>query len=393
MPRLSTKSATSGSASMVPIGPPRSTPCSSGPLRPARRHRKRGNLHTPVLRRCRRAQRRVLARHRQRGFSATLPCSGAAPAPSSAAASPWTAWPPKPTGDSGLSPAGELHLLEDNRHSAYALPASEQASGLALYSLKNGSLLLGAADHWFQFQPARGLFRPLHNCRRRGSSPDRAAERRPGSASSGTMRLPQPGSAVFQLEAYDGQAYAPIARPPAGLLRGTNLLAVFEAQNGDLWLSTERDTACLHEQKWRAFSTPDKTTPEGGTAFLEMADGKNLVRHPRAGLGIRRPGMVPRARRVRSHLRPAAGRRRQRLDRLQQRPAPLQPRAPGSKTPPRKGCPQPTSARCAKTPGATSGPAPPAASSSSTLKPTPTRRAPPSSRPPTRPPASLKAMP
>src|SRR5204863_5763128 len=46
------------------------------------------------------------------------------------------------------------------------------------------------------------------------------------------------------------------------------------AQNGDVWLSTKLGAAYCHDKKWLAFTSSDKSTPEGVIGFVELPDGR-----------------------------------------------------------------------------------------------------------------------
>src|SRR5207248_2353059 len=72
----------------------------------------------------------------------------------------------------------------------------------------------------------------------------------------------------------DGSRFEPLPEPPTDSSLAGDLFALFTAQNGDLWLSGEHGTALYHEQKWRVFSSTDRSTPEAALCFAEIADGK-----------------------------------------------------------------------------------------------------------------------
>src|SRR5581483_1752354 len=80
-------------------------------------------------------------------------------------------------------------------------------------------------------------------------------------------------TAADSLVALDGTRFEPLSvRNPNPAIKWQ---ALFQAQNGDLWLSSEQATAVFNEDKWRVFSaTGDKSTPEGGTCFVELGDGR-----------------------------------------------------------------------------------------------------------------------
>ncbi len=62
--------------------------------------------------------------------------------------------------------------------------------------------------------------------------------------------------------------------PPPGPVLGSNLETLFTAQNGDLWLSGDRGTACYHDRRWRTFTSIDQSAPESAQSFTELANGK-----------------------------------------------------------------------------------------------------------------------
>lgn len=77
------------------------------------------------------------------------------------------------------------------------------------------------------------------------------------------------------LEALDGTSFEPLGIPNPSPDFGARWQAVFQAQNGDLWLSSEKATALFNQDKWRIFSAlGDKSTPEGVNCFAELGDGR-----------------------------------------------------------------------------------------------------------------------
>jgi signal transduction histidine kinase len=83
------------------------------------------------------------------------------------------------------------------------------------------------------------------------------------------------GETTSSFAAYDGADVETLALPSPSPSLGTNWYAVFQAQNGDLWLSTESGTAQYTEDKWKAhLSSSDKGTPQAAGWFLEMPDGR-----------------------------------------------------------------------------------------------------------------------
>jgi signal transduction histidine kinase len=168
-----------------------------------------------------------------------------------------------------------LHLLQNERHREFPIPSVTSNSlptVRALFRLRDGTLLLETADHYFQFNPAAAAFTSVRS--------------RPPAGSLKPLGLLKNGRLCFQtldagateaslrLETYDGARFVPLALPPPERSPGANLSTVFAAQNGDLWVSGERGTAWYHDQKWRTFASNDGSTPESVVAFAEFADGK-----------------------------------------------------------------------------------------------------------------------
>lgn len=73
------------------------------------------------------------------------------------------------------------------------------------------------------------------------------------------------------LEIFNGTQLRPLVEFPPEL--GPKL-SFYAARNGDLWLSGENGVASYHDQQWQIFVAPDRTSPEAGTAFTELPDGK-----------------------------------------------------------------------------------------------------------------------
>jgi signal transduction histidine kinase len=170
---------------------------------------------------------------------------------------------------------GKLHALQNENHQEFPLPARlarNSQSPLAIYPLKNGTLLMEAGTGLFQFQPASGAFNAL---------PGR--DSRDKFKVLGLLKDGRPcvqrfdGNALehnFRLEICDGVAFEPWSDPPSDSPIGPHLTALFAAQNGDLWVGGEHGTAWYHEKKWRTFTSNDKSLPEAALAFVELPEGK-----------------------------------------------------------------------------------------------------------------------
>jgi len=169
----------------------------------------------------------------------------------------------------------ELHVLQNASHQQYPLPDSisnRVPAVLTLFPLKNGILWLQAGDECLQFQPETGAFSPILPGPRVGTLKPLGLLR---DARLCVQILSGEGpESHFRLEAYDGAKFEPLSVPPPVPSPGAGLTTLFAAQNGDLWVSGDHGTAWFHDQKWRVFTSTDKSTPDSVVAFAELADGK-----------------------------------------------------------------------------------------------------------------------
>ena len=168
---------------------------------------------------------------------------------------------------------GRLRALHNGLLQEYSLPgASTQnlQTVRALFPLKNGTLLLDAGEQCFQFQPLDDAFKALQ-AGEEGRRLKSLGQLKDGGV---CVQSFTPGASTqdCRLEIFDGVRLNPIPFPDPTM--GGEFYAMFEAQNGDIWLSGERGVACCREQKWRTFAFLDKTPLEGVSGFAELADGK-----------------------------------------------------------------------------------------------------------------------
>jgi signal transduction histidine kinase len=168
---------------------------------------------------------------------------------------------------------GRLQVFHNDLLQEYSPPGSGTL-GLqnvrALFPLKNGTLLLDAGEQCFQFRPRDGVF---------GALPVAGKDRRLmplGSLKDGSVCVQSytPGGAMpdYRLEIFDGVQFHPIPFPDPTI--SGKFYTVFEAQDGDVWLSGEQGVACCHDKKWRVFASAGWTSPEAVSGFTELADGK-----------------------------------------------------------------------------------------------------------------------
>jgi signal transduction histidine kinase/ligand-binding sensor domain-containing protein len=169
----------------------------------------------------------------------------------------------------------KLHVLQDDRHREYPLPASipNNAPAIrALFPLKDGTLFFEAGEQCFRFHSESGAFSAVRH------GPPAGPVKPLGLLKDGrlcvqTLRAGAPEQ-QYSLEAFDGAGFQLLSVPPPDPSPGSSLSILFAAQNGDLWVSGERGTACYHEQKWRTFAATDRSSPESVVGFAELADGK-----------------------------------------------------------------------------------------------------------------------
>jgi signal transduction histidine kinase len=167
-----------------------------------------------------------------------------------------------------------LGVIEKDSATEFPFPtlnAQQLQAARSVFPLKNGNILIEANGELFQFEPGRKVF----------STPPVPAARYQVLGFFKDSRLcierlaPENAPASTpDLEIYDGSRFQTFTDPPTDPLVASNLSAFFTAQNGDLWLGSDRGTALYHEKKWRVFSSTDKSTPESVLCFAEIADGK-----------------------------------------------------------------------------------------------------------------------
>ena len=168
-----------------------------------------------------------------------------------------------------------LHVLQNDRDKEYPLPASisNNASAIrALFPLKDGTLFLEAGEQCLQFHPDRGTFSAIRRGPRAGSTKPLGLLK-DGRLCVQTLSVGAPEQ-QYRLETFDGASFQPLSVPPPDPAPGSSLSTLFAAQNGDLWVSGDRGTACYHDQKWRTFASTDRSSPEAVVGFAELADGK-----------------------------------------------------------------------------------------------------------------------
>jgi signal transduction histidine kinase len=83
------------------------------------------------------------------------------------------------------------------------------------------------------------------------------------------------------LARYDGRQMEGVMDSTNLPYLGAHLRALFQAQNGDLWVSGDSGTAWYHDRRWTPFTSSDRSTPEAPVSFIELGDGKIWCADPR----------------------------------------------------------------------------------------------------------------
>jgi signal transduction histidine kinase len=169
-----------------------------------------------------------------------------------------------------------LHLVDHDSHQEFPFPAAmarNLISATALFATRDGTLVVEANGDIFGFQIGKGFFEI-------GTAEDRADKFTIlGTLSDGSLCLQRfshdsTAARTTRLETYDGSRLRRFDHSLPKPLVGRRLSAVFVARNGDLWMSGEKATACLHDEKWRLFLSTDGTAPEQASSFVELPDGR-----------------------------------------------------------------------------------------------------------------------
>lgn len=157
-----------------------------------------------------------------------------------------------------------LHALRNEVHREYPLPPEIQSAqtALALFPLKDGSLLVDGGNALFQFKSSDGLFKSLPlGYRPMGLLPD------------GTVCLHH-NDEHPDLYDYDGTHFRLLPNQPPLRKDDGSLATLFATRNGDLWMGGGRAVYWYHDGKWERFASEDHGTPESVVGFAEMANGK-----------------------------------------------------------------------------------------------------------------------
>jgi len=172
--------------------------------------------------------------------------------------------------------SGGLHVLRESGHQEFPFPAAiarTAQSTRALFSLKDGTLLLNAGGQLFRFQPADGSFSSVEY----RETPVRRWNAL-GTLKDGNLCVqsfvPDVADPDHRLESFDGIKFVALSEAPPAPLLSASLSTLFLARNGDLWLGGDEVVSWCHDNKWKVFASSDKTTPDSTSGFAELADGR-----------------------------------------------------------------------------------------------------------------------
>lgn len=170
---------------------------------------------------------------------------------------------------------GELHSVREGAHQNHPLPDLARRwlpTTRALIPLANGALLFVTDDQLFRLDPTRSLFGSV-STGRGDDTLQYLGVLNDGIACS--QRLgPNNTESEYRIETYDGSQFRafPISPPVPAL--GPTLLALYQARNGDLWLSGEAGVARRRGNQWKVFLAASQTAPESALWFTGAADDR-----------------------------------------------------------------------------------------------------------------------
>lgn len=171
-----------------------------------------------------------------------------------------------------VAAADALHLFRDRQWKAYPYPdGMEPQATSALFNLPQGSVILGAGERLFQFDPSTGQFKNItHNGEARlkalGLMKDGRLAVQALSASGSNPR--------YRLELYDGANFSAFPVESPNLELGNDLTCLFAAQSGNLWLCGSKGLAWYHDRKWQLSNLRAESLPENAACMAEMNDGR-----------------------------------------------------------------------------------------------------------------------
>ncbi len=169
-----------------------------------------------------------------------------------------------------------LHWQDQERHQDYPFPPLLAASlqmASALYPFKQRTLAIQSEKDLLKFEASSGRFSPVAGIATGAGRFQALGFIKEGALAVQTVSGKSSSSEETRVQVYDGSEIHDLSMPLPEPAIGS-ISALFAAQNGDIWISAEQGTAWFHENKWRVFSSNDKSAPESAGVFIELADGK-----------------------------------------------------------------------------------------------------------------------
>lgn len=188
-----------------------------------------------------------------------------------------------PSGGLWFSAGTRLCLLQGDQLKVFPLPSkvAPQLQPRQLYALGGGAVVLALEDAEAPGADVLYVLAPRGN--EFAASADAGAGRKLkalGLLKDGRLcvQLSNTGAGEpeRELEAFDGSRFEALSGTavPEGV-PGENWHTIFQAQNGDCWLSGPNGTALYTEEKWHTFPpTADRSAPADARWFLELPDGR-----------------------------------------------------------------------------------------------------------------------
>jgi signal transduction histidine kinase len=188
-----------------------------------------------------------------------------------------------PSGGIWFAANARLWSLQGDQLKLYSLPAAtgRNLESRAVYVLSSGAVVVAledpesaGRDSLYVLRPGGQEFSTLMPKDSSGTNLRALGLLKDGRL---CVRLIQDGGseAKDSLRACDGSECETMATPSIPSTLGTNWYSLFEAQNGDWWLSTENGTAQYSQENWKMYlSSSDKSTPQAAGWFLEIGNGR-----------------------------------------------------------------------------------------------------------------------
>lgn len=167
-----------------------------------------------------------------------------------------------------------VHSFQNRQWNSYSYPdasGGDPPAKRAWFVLPDGTIVLGLGERLLQFNPASDRFETISND---GSARLKAL----GLFKDGRLAVQFPagpaGASRYRLKSYDGRRFSAFPYDPPDLDLGNELMFLFAAQNGDLWLCGSKGMGWYHDSKWQLSSPRGETVPENVACLAEMNESR-----------------------------------------------------------------------------------------------------------------------